>query len=158
MTRPLLTLLILTLPVVAGPAEDARKLAADFQRAKLAYAQKLDALMVAAKGDAAAEKEIAGLIAEVEGKKAETGDDLAPLVGTWQHDGDASVWRITSPEEGSVNGKYKIAISYDHEKRRAVVISPSWVNYLTFTDDPDVINGSYEERGRTRRFKLTRVK
>jgi hypothetical protein len=155
---------LFTLPALAGEADEARKLAGDFNRAKLAYVQKLDGLLAKAKasGDTAAVKTIEGLIAEAEGKKAAgeesaTQDPLKPLLGTWQHE-DSSIWKFTSTKGGVARGRYDFTMSHDSEKKRAVLIGGNWVNYLTFTSNPDVVNGSYEENGRTKRFKLTRVK
>jgi hypothetical protein len=149
--------LLLALSVVTHAAD----LAGEARKAQLAYAQKLDQLLAKAKtdGDTAAAKEIEGLIAQVEAKVPTTGGDvLKPLLGTWQHSEDSSVWKIDSTKEGTARGKYPFTLSYDAEKKRAVAVGGNWVNYLTFTGDPDLVNGSYEENGRTKRFKLTRVK
>ena len=77
-------------------------------------------------------KTIEGMIAQVEGKApatpATSDDPLKPLLGTWQHSEDSSIWKFDN------------------------------INYLTFTADLEVMNGTYEENGRTKRFKLTRLK
>lgn len=159
-------LLTLTAVAVADLSEDARKATElrdkEVQRIQSAYIQKLDQLLAKAKsaGDASAVKEIESLIAQGEGNApaAIDGDPLKPLLGAWQHSEDSSIWKIENTKEGLARGKYQFSISYDAEKKRVTALGGNWVNYLTFTNDPDVINGSYEENGRTKRFKLTRVK
>ena len=120
-------------------AEDARKAVEirdkELHRINLAYAQKLDQLLAKAKsaGDAVATKTIEGMIAEAEGKApaapATSDDPLKPLLGTWQHSEDSSIWKFENTKEGVARGKYQFSISYDAEKKRVVAVGGNWVNY-----------------------------
>ena len=152
---------LFTLPALAGEfADEARKLAGDFNRAKLAYVQKLDSLLAKAKaaGDTAAIKTIEDLIAEAEGKRAAGDDVLAPIVGTWKRDIDGAIWRFAADGTGTFNNKGKLAVSYDPEKDRFVSVADKSVDYFTVTRNPDVLSGTFESGERKLRFKLERVK
>ncbi|MEK7951943.1 hypothetical protein [Luteolibacter soli] len=145
----------------------------EVRRLKLAYLQDLDAL--AERYRKADEPEKAKAVAELiartekelqekekEKEKAlprkESEVDLKLLVGTWRRNTDGKVWKIESEKGGVFNGKDSFTMAYDAEKRQVVVTAAKgWVNTLEFTDDENVMSGSWEKDGR-KTFELTREK
>lgn len=137
----------------------------EINRINLAYLKKLDALIVdyRAKGDAEAVAAVEALVAAVEGKKPAPSfkvhdDPMSPLVGVWQRDSDKRLFNIPDSKGGTFNGNQKFEMTWDPEKKRAVVVSDQWVNYLWPSSDPDILNGGYDNGGRLERYRLKRIK
>lgn len=135
----------------------------EINRINLAYLKKLDALLVGyrANGDTAAVAAVERLVAAVEGSPAPSfkvhDDPMSPLVGVWQRDSDKRLFNIPDSAGGTFNGNQKFQMTWDPEKKRAVVVSDQWVNYLWPSTDPDILNGSFDNGGRTARYRLKRV-
>lgn len=161
-------LMLAAAAVVAGevPAEAAKLVEIrerEINRINLAYLKKLDALIVdyRAKGDAEAVAAVEALVAEAEGKapRFKVHDDpMSALVGVWQRDSDKRLFTIPDAKGGTFNGNQKFQMTWDSEKKRAVVVSDQWVNYLWPSSDPDILNGGYDNGGRLVRYRLKRIK
>lgn len=157
MKRTLLSLLSLSLalPVHAGDnAVEARKL-------KIAYAQRLDALLAKAKaaGDTADVKEIEGLIAEVEGKAAQKTDQgnttFSRIVGRWRNESDNGLWEFVDTKSGNARGT-PFTLTFDASKKEIYVHAKTgWSDVLTITGDTDILRGKGQSGNR---YRLIRVK
>jgi hypothetical protein len=90
---------------------------------------------------------------------AQTDEDprLKPLVGVWKRDYDNGIWTITDTKGGVFNGNLKFTMKFDAEKNDIVVIGTHWADRLSFTGNPNVVNGSTEQNGKTFRYKLRRI-
>ena len=160
--------------VAAEPALEVRQLieARDLElhRINLAYAQKLDELLVRynAAGDTANAGIVKALIAEVERDKKPAkaklpaGDDIGvrmdALVGKWTRDFDGGIFEFKDAESGIFNGREAFTMTYDAAKKRVTIVAATWTNTLAFTTNPDVVGGTYEKNSRSTRYRLTRMK
>lgn len=82
---------------------------------------------------------------------------LKPLIGVWKRDTDNGVWKITDTTGGTFNDRLRFTMSFDEKNNRVVVVGSHWADQLTFTSNPDVVNGSTVINGKTVRYKLKRV-
>lgn len=83
---------------------------------------------------------------------------LKPLVGVWKRDTDNGVWKITDTAGGVFNGNLPFTMSFDAANNRVAVVGSHWADFLSFTTNPDVVNGSTKINGKTVRYKLKRIK
>lgn len=83
---------------------------------------------------------------------------LKPLIGVWKRDTDNGVWKITSTKGGVFNSNLAFTMTFDEKNNRVAVVGSHWADHLTFTSNPDVVNGSTQINGKTVRYKLKRVK
>lgn len=83
---------------------------------------------------------------------------LKPLIGVWKRDTDNGVWTITNTKGGVFNSKLQFTMTFDEKNNRVAVVGSHWADHLTFTSNPDVVNGSTQINGKTVRYKLKRVK
>jgi hypothetical protein len=167
MKSGMLVLILLTVGAIAQELPDeARKLveARDrgVRRVQLAYLMELQALAARYRKSNEPEKEkaVAELIAKAEKVEEEKENEgvLKPLMGTWRRSTDNTVWKFDSTKGGTFRGKESFTMTYDPEKSQVVVTAASgWVNTLAFTDDENVMSGSWEKDGR-KTFELTREK
>ena len=96
----------------------------------------------------------------LDGKSGADADEdvrLKPLIGVWKRDTDNGIWTITDTKGGVFNGSLKFTMKYDPSKKQVVVIGTHWSDRLSFTNNPDVVNGATEMNGKTVRFKLRRI-
>lgn len=178
MIRQLLTLFTVTASFVHALPPDAEALKAK-RDAKIAeinrtYAAELEKMQKKAMdaGNLTAANEIQGELAAVVSAPfkndpattppvaAQTVEDerLKPLIGVWKRDYDNGIWTITDTKGGVFNGSLKFTMSFDAEKNHVLVIGSHWADRLTFAGNPDVVNGSTENNGKTTRYRLKRIK
>lgn len=143
-------------PALAGNLpEDARRLAearyAAIERIDEKFVSELEKLKVAhaKRGDLEAANAIAELIHLLPAKEVEQ------LIGVWKRDRDGSLFEFDGKGGGVFNGKDKFIVQYDREKKRFELQRADWAkNYLSFSDDPAVMDGTVPE---IYDFKLTKV-
>lgn len=82
---------------------------------------------------------------------------LKPLIGVWKRDTDNWVCKITDTHGGVFNSNLRFTMSYDEKTHSIIVVGSHWADQLTFTSNPDVLNGSTQINGKTTRYKLKRV-
>ena len=166
MKSGMLLLIFLTAGAMAVElSEEARQLVErqkdDVRRLEMIHVRELELLMERYQKSNEPEnaKAVEGVIAAKKKAMAGTSDDavLKPLIGTWRRNTDGKIWKFDTTEAGSFNGRQAFTMTYDAEKRRVVVKAEKWVNTLEFTEDENVMSGSWKEDGE-KTFELTREK
>lgn len=125
------------LPVDARRLVDAR--ARELERIDKKFITELESLKVAhmKRGDLNAANEVANLIWSVQSKH------VRQLSGKWKRDRDGCILEFDGKGHGLFNGSDKFTVQFDSEKQRFEIRKQGWeVNYLTLTDNPDVILAS----------------
>lgn len=104
--------------------------------------------------------------AEIGGKTGESGaiptdekEVLRSLIGKWRRTGsgtaiDGHIIEFTDEKSGTFEGKATFKTRYIQRKNMVTIDGGAWVNEITLTADPDVLNGK-TENGLT--YRLVRL-